>query len=80
MAGRYLIRVSITSEAKQSVYRILYPSISDRKGFALMEGSVFLSRLWTMPRPIHSVGGYGAPLGVRSPYNWVSDRDLLTVA
>ena len=69
-----------TSEAKQSAYRILYPSISDRKGFALMEGSVFLSRLWTMPRPIHSVGGYGAPLGIRSPYNWVSDRDLLTVA
>ena len=68
------------SEAKQSVYRILHPSISDRRGFALMEGSVSLSRLWTIPRPIHSIGGYGAPLGVRRPYNWVSDHDLLTVA
>ena len=68
-----------TSEAKQSAYRILYPGIGDRKDFALMEGSVFLSKLWTIPRPIHSIGGYGAPLGVRRPYNWVSDRDLLTV-
>ena len=69
-----------TSEAKQSAYRILYPAISDRKDSALMEGSVFLSKLWTIPRPIHSIGGYGAPFGVRRPYNWVSDRDLLTVA
>ena len=69
-----------TSEAKQSAYRILHPSISDRRGFALMEGSVSLSRLWTIPRPIHSVGGYGAPLGVRHPYNQIYDRDLLTVA
>ena len=69
-----------TSEAKQSAYRILYPNISDRKDFALMEGSVFLSRVWAIPRPIHSISGYGAPLGVRSPYNWVSDRNLLAVA
>ena len=68
------------SKAKQYAYRLLHRSFGSSTDFALMEGSVFLRRLWTMPRPLDSVGGYGAPLGIRHPYNWVEDSDLLTVA
>ena len=45
-----------------------------------MEGAVFLRRLWKTPRPFDSVGGYGAPLSVRAPYNWVESNNLLTIA
>ena len=67
------------SDAKQYAYRMLAP-LSDRKDLAMMEGPVFLRRLWTVPRPFDSIGGYGAPLGIRAPYNWVEDLDLLTVS
>ena len=67
------------SDAKQYAYRILPPP-SDRRDIALMEGAVFLRRLWKTPRPFDSVGGYGAPLSVRAPYNWVELSDLLTIA
>ena len=68
------------SDAKQYAYRILPPP-SDRRGdLALMEGPVLLRRLWTMPRPFDSIGGYGAPLSVRAPYNWVERDDLLTIS
>lgn len=66
-------------DAKQYTYRILPPR-SDRTDLALMESSVFLRRLWTIPRPFETLGGYGASLAVRSPYNWVHVDDLLTVS
>ena len=68
------------SKAKQYAYRLLHPSFRSSTDLALMEGPVFLRRLWTMPRPLDSVGGYGASLGIRSPYNWVHGSDLLIVA
>ena len=67
------------ADARGYAYRILPPS-SDRRDLALMESSVFLRRLWTNPRPLESVGGYGAALRIRAPYNWVFDHDLLTVS
>ena len=67
------------SDAKQYAYRILPPR-TRRNDIALMEGPVFLRRLWTTPRSLDSIGGYGAPLSVRAPYNWVGDHDLLTIS
>lgn len=68
-----------SADARGYAYRILPPT-SDRRDLALMESSVFLRRLWTVPRPLESVGGYGGPLRIRAPYNWVFDHDLLTVS
>ena len=68
------------ADANRNACRLIHRSVGKSNDLALMEGSVFLSRLWTIPRPIHSIGGYGAALGVRSPYNWVRDHHLLTVA
>ncbi len=68
------------SDAKQYACRLLHTRLGSKNDLALMEGSVFLSRPWIVPRPIHSIGGYGAPLGIRSPYNQIYDNDLLAVA
>ena len=68
-----------SADARGHAYRILLPQ-SDRRDLALMESSVFLRRLWITPRPLESVGGYGAALRIRAPYNWVLDHDLLTVS
>ena len=68
------------SDAKQYACRLLHTRLGRKNDLALMEGSVFLSRPWIVPRPIHSIGGYGAPLGIRSPYNQIYDNDLLAVA
>ena len=46
-----------SSEAKQYAYRILHPRLDGKNDHALMEGPVFLSRLWTTPRTIDSIGG-----------------------
>ena len=69
------------SEAKRRSYKILMPSSFNKKGnFALMEGPSFLRRLWTHPRPLDSLGGYGETLGVRAPYNWTKDENLLDLS
>ncbi len=69
------------SEAKTRSYKILMPSSFNRKrNFALMEGPAFLRRLWTHPRPLDSLGGYGEILGVRAPYNWTKDENLLDLS
>ena len=68
-----------TLDAKRHAYRILPPPC-DRRDLALMEGPAFLRRLWTRPRPLDSIGGYGDRLGVRAPYNWGRDGYLLTLS
>lgn len=70
-------RLSV-GDAKQFVYKILSPS--SKKDLALMEGPIFLRRLWNIPRSLEFLGGYGARLGIRSPYNWMKVEDLLTVS
>ena len=67
------------SDAKRYSYRI-FPPTSDRRDLALMEGPTFLRRLWTRPRPLDSIGGYGDKIGVRAPYNWDRDGYLLTLS
>lgn len=67
------------SDAKRYAYRI-FPPQSHRRDLALMEGPLFLRRLWTRPRPLDSIGGYGDKLGVRAPYNWDWDGYLVTLS
>ena len=73
-------------DAGQFVYRIVTPArmngfpVERQDDLALMEGAVFLSRLRKAPRPLGDLGGYGAPLGVRHPYNWTEPQNLLTIA
>ncbi len=47
---------------------------------ALMEGSVFLRRLWKRPRTLGGLVGLGAPLKVQKPYNCLSEEKLLTLS
>ena len=58
------------NEAMQVPYKVLPPGgalpVSD---LALMEGPIYLRRLWRQPRPLGALGGYGAPLEIRSAYN-----------
>ena len=69
------------SEAKRNLYRVLMPSSFNKRGdFALMEGPVFLRRLWTHPRALESLGGYGESLGIRAPYNWLNDGHFLELS
>ncbi len=47
---------------------------------ALMEGSVFLRRLWKRPRTLSGLTGLGAPLKVQKPYNCLPEDKLLTLS
>ena len=50
------------------------------KDLALMEGSVFLRRLWKRPRTLVGLTGLGAPLKVQKPYNCLPEEKLLTLS
>ncbi len=47
---------------------------------ALMEGTVFLRRLWKRPRTLGGLVGLGAPLKVQKPYNCLPGEKLLTLS
>jgi len=47
---------------------------------ALMEGNVFLRRLWKRPRTLGGLMGLGAPLKVQKPYNCLPEDKLLTLS
>ena len=58
------------NEAMQVPYKVLPPRGASPIGdLALMEGPIYLRRLWRQPRPLGALGGYGAPLEIRSAYN-----------
>lgn len=69
------------NDALRSTYRLVMSEtgvqVSD---LALMEGSVFLDRAWSRPRGLRKLGGYGAPLEVRAPYNPTDDGSSLVIA
>lgn len=50
------------------------------KDLALMEGTVFLRRLWKRPRTLGGLLGLGAPLKVQKPYNCLPGEKLLTLS
>lgn len=57
-------------EAKTTQFKIFPPVIWNKekvefKEWALMEGEVWLSRLWNKPRIINSLAGFGASLAIR---------------
>ena len=69
------------NDALRSTYRLVMSEtgvqVSD---LALMEGSVFVDRAWSRPRGLRKLGGYGAPLEVRAPYNPTDDGSSLVIA
>ena len=54
------------NDALQSPFKVLFPPGhgQDANRLALLEGPVFLKKLWLRPRPLGQLGGYGA---VRDP-------------
>ena len=64
-------RDSITvAEAMQARYKVLLPGGAPAVDeLALMEGPIFVRKLWRQPRPLGVLGGYGTPLEIRRPYN-----------
>ena len=65
-------------EARESIYR---PFLDPRSGAsaALIEGHTYSRRVDTRPRPLGSLGGFGAPLRLYAgPYN--VDRPVATLA
>ena len=50
------------------------------KDLALMEGSVFLRRLWKRPITLVGLTGLGASLKVQKPYNCLPGEKLLTLS
>ena len=50
------------------------------KDLALMEGSVFLRRLWKRSRILDGLIGLGSPLKVQKPYNCLPEDKLLTLS
>lgn len=58
-------------DAKQIPYKVLIPGAGqDANSLALLEGPIFLKRLWRRPSPLGQLGGYGASLELRPPYNF----------
>lgn len=65
----------LVNDAKRVPFKLFLPSIGqDVDRFALLEGPVFLKRLWRLPRPLGQLGGYGAPLELRPPYNFTDSK------
>ena len=62
----------LANDAIQSPFKVLLPPGhgQDANRLALLEGPVFLKKLWLRPRPLGQLGGYGAPLELRAPYNF----------
>ena len=53
------------NDAIQSPFKVLLPPGhgQDANRLALLEGPVFLKKLWLRPRPLGQLGGYGRALG-----------------
>ena len=67
------------NEARKIPYKVLLPGDGhDVDRLALLEGPIFLKRLWRHPRPLGQLGGYGAPLELRSPYNFTNFRMVIS--
>ena len=68
-------------DALRSTYRLVMSEMgAPVSDLALMEGSVFLDRAWSRPRGLRQLGGYGAPLEIRAPYNPPDDVASLVIA
>ena len=62
-------------------YKLVMPGTGTQvSDLALMEGSVFLRRAWSRPKSLGALGGYGAPLEIRAPYNPFNDGNSLVIA
>jgi len=58
------------NDAKQVPYKVLlHGARQDAERFAILEGPIFVRRVWRRPRPLGQLGGYGARLELRPPYN-----------
>ena len=61
----------LVNDAMQFPFKVLLPGQGhDAARLALLEGPIFLKRLWRHPRSLGLLGGYGAPLELRPPYNF----------
>ena len=62
----------LVNDAMQFPFKVLLPGQGhDAARLALLEGPIFLKRLWNTPDgPLGLLGGYGAPLELRPPYNF----------
>lgn len=70
-----------THDASRYTYRLVIAGTETQvSDLALMEGSVFLRRAWSRPQGLGELGGYGAPLEIRAPYNPFDDDDSLVIA
>ena len=68
----------LVNDAKQVPFKLFLPEIGqDVDRFALLEGPVFLKKLWRLPRPLGRLGGYGAPLELRPPYNFTDSKIVI---
>ena len=70
-----------TNDTSRYTYRLVMAGTEAQvSDLALMEGSVFLRRAWSRPRGLGELGGYGAPLEIRAPYNPFDDGNSLVIA
>lgn len=66
-------------DAKQIPYKVLLPGAGkDADSLALLEGPIFLRRLWRRPSPLGQLGGYGASLELRPPYNFTNFKMIVS--
>ena len=67
------------SEGRQALYKVLLPGQGqDADQLALLEGPIFLKRLWRHSRRLGQLGGYGAPLELRPPYNFTDFKMVVS--
>ena len=66
-------------DAKQIPYKVFLPGAGqDADRLALLEGPIFLKRLWRRPSPLGQLGGYGASLELRPPYNFTNFKIVVS--
>ena len=66
-------------DAKQIPYKVFLPGAGkDADSLALLEGPIFLKRLWRRPSPLGQLGGYGASLELRPPYNFTNFKMVVS--
>ena len=69
------------NDTSRYTYRLVMAGTETQvSDLALMEGSVFLRRAWSRPQGLGELGGYGAPLEIRAPYNPFDDGNSLVIA
>ena len=66
-------------DAKQIPYKVFLSGVGQNADqFALLEGPIFLRRLWRRPSPLGHLGGYGASLELRPPYNFTNSKMVVS--